>query len=98
MNVLIKEKEDALEIDINTRARPFCPVGIEKFYKPNRNAENKAENITNSYEHNTSQNTPKPDASQWVKVITKGITKGTTKDPTHDKEVMNNHAKRCKTF
>lgn len=42
MNIFIKEKEHALGIDMNPRARPVCPVGIGKYYKPNGNAENKA--------------------------------------------------------
>ena len=48
MNIFIKEKEYALGIDVNLRARPFYPEDIEKFHKINRNAENKAEEIINS--------------------------------------------------
>ena len=41
MNILIKEKEHTLGIDVNARARPFYPVDIRKFYKANMTTENK---------------------------------------------------------
>ena len=50
MNILVKEKEYALGIDTNPRARSFYPADIGKYYKPHGNAahEEHAEKTNNN--------------------------------------------------
>ena len=73
MNIFIKEKEYALGINANLRARLFYPVDMRKFCTANGNTENKAEDTVNSNTNKSSQNPPKPETNQLVKVTTKGI-------------------------
>ena len=90
----IKEKEHALGIDVNTKARSFCPVDIGKHCTPNGNTGNKAEIITNSNTSKNSNSIPKLDTNQWAKVTRKGI----TKEQKHNNKDMRNNTNSHKIF
>ena len=45
MNIFIKEKEHALGIDLNLKARSFYSANIERFCKPHMNTEQEEDTI-----------------------------------------------------